>query len=337
MDWAKELFVLLLHIKAKVSNVQSLKESQNRKTAKMGRAREISEGFWEKVKQHSGMIMIVGSTLLFIFGCFFLIAGAYIGATFTTQIEEGAVIAAAVSGGLLILYAFLVAVAYRKGHGIFTYLLFFVALGLFIGGLVIAGIALTYLKRIESISQIEPLKYPYSQNITDPGEREVSDYINSLFTTCCTGCPESICGKFLNETSFCPNQFNSPNPQCDFVVACPDTQSNIENCYFGKGSNDTIPPYEIGSGMCSFLQNAAWGEFNTPVVGNLGTDPRKVSCGGGDPKIFAFSVKDWLFSQYAWISAIIGIVLFILVVIMIAALAYDRKSREDYRPKRTQE
>jgi len=296
-------------------------------------ARECCSRVWEKIKTHSGMLMIVGSIILFLFGCFFLIAGAYIGATYTSQIEQGAVIAAGVSGGLLILFALLGAVAYRRGHGIFTYLLFGVAFGLFVGGLVICGIALTYLHRIQTISGL-PAPFPYSQNITDPNLREVSDYINAIYTTCCSGCPVSVCGKFLNETKFCPNQFTSPNPQCAQVVKCPDTPSAIPNCFFGRGPDDTVPPVEIGQGICEFLKGAAWGEFNTPVVGNLGTDPKKVSCGGGDPKVFAFSVRDWLFSQYAWISAIIGIVLFVLVVIMVASLAYDTKSREDYQPKK---
>ena len=302
----------------------------------MEKARERCDGCWDRIKQHSGMIMIVGSMILFIFGCFFLIAGAYIGATFTTQTEEGAVIAAIISGVLLILYAILGGVAFKKGHGCFTYLLFAAALLLFIGGLVIVGIALTYLKRIEAITGIPP-PVAFSQNITDAGQQEVSDYINSIFVTCCTGCPESVCGKLINNTQYCANQLTSPNPQCDVIPACPEAPSNLANCFFSTGENNTLPPVEVGEGICTFLEGAAWGEFNTPVVGNLGTDPRKVSCGGGDAKIFAFSVRDWLFAQYAWISAIIGIILFILFAIMVASLAYDRKSREDYKPKRIQE
>jgi hypothetical protein len=303
----------------------------------MGKFKEYSESLWDTIKGNSGMLMIVGSLIVFAFGCFFLIAGAYIGATFTTQIEQGAVIAAGVAGGLLILFSMIGCMAYRKGHGFWTWFLFITAGLLALAGIVLAGIVLDYLRRIAAISANpkQPPPFPFSQNITNPQLQEVSDYINSIYVTCCTGCTVAVCGKQLNGTTFCPNQLTLPNPPCGVVKPCPAVPAGDPDCFFARGPGNTVPPFEIGPGICELLKSAAWGEFNLPVVGNRGTDVRTgVSCGGGDPKVFIFSVNDWINAQYTWISVIIGIVIFILVVLMIASLAYDIRERENYKPKK---
>jgi len=304
----------------------------------MGRFRDCLESLWDRVKAHSGVMMVVGSMIVFAFGCFFLIAGAYVGATYTTQTEQGAVIAAAVAGALLIVFSCFGAVAYKTGHGFFTRFLFVFAFGLFIAGIALCGVALTYLHRIQILGTLNPQPFPFSQNITDPALRDVSDYLNSIYTTCCTGCTVAICNKFINETGYCPQQLSIPNPPCAFVVPCPATPQGDPDCFFGRGPNNTVPPFEIGQGMCDFLKSAAWGPNNMPVVGEKGgNDINRISCGGGDPKVFAFSVSDWLFSQYAWISAIVGIVLFVLIIIMVASCAYDVNLKENYKPKRVKE
>jgi hypothetical protein len=288
------------------------------------------KGCWEKFKGYSGLILMLSTALIFLFGLFCLIASAYFGATFTTQTEEAAVIAGCVAGGLLLICSSFGFIAYRHPTRSMTAVVLCLSLALFIAGIVVIGIVVTYLKRVQRISQINPSPFPYEANITDPNLQVVSDFINSIYTTCCTGCSVAVCGQFLNETAFCPEQLTLSNPECTFVTKCTHYASNQKNCFFSRGSNDTTPPFPIGHGICQFLENSAWGPDNVPVVGALGSVANAIdrSCGGGDPRFFQFSLSNWLTEQYGWISAIVGLVLFLLFMMAVTIFAYGVHMRE---------
>lgn len=283
-------------------------------------------GPWDVVKKNSGMIMIVGSMILFVFGLFFLISGAYIGNTFTTTTEQAAVIAAGVMGGLLIMLSAIAAAAYtypetacwRIVLSVISAVLIVVCIGLCIA-------AVTFINRVASLHRING-KYQ-DQYL---GISSVADYVNSLYTFCCTGCAVAHCGRYINGTEFCDDSTTSLNPKCTIVDRCTPAYNSSSACFFNTGANNVIPPVNIEPELCNFLEGAPWGLFNAPVVGEIGdgNPSKKVSCGAGTPETFAFSLADWLSQQYTWVSAIVAIAIVIMIWFIIASVAFGQYIKE---------
>ncbi len=76
--------------------------------------RDYAEDAWIWYKSRSKGFLIVSSLVLFLFSLFFIIAGGYLGATYTSPTEQGAAIAAGISGALLLLLSLLGAAAIRS-------------------------------------------------------------------------------------------------------------------------------------------------------------------------------------------------------------------------------
>jgi len=298
-----------------------------------GKVKDGLDQAWEWYKRRSHVVLIVASLALALFGLFFIAGGIYLAVSELTPPNIGAAAASGAVGALMLLSAVLGAVVVwypRRPLVAFLYTVYMVLL--FVAELVLLVYLLTIVQKIGTLYST-----PYSANLTDATTRSVSDFTYSLYTTCCTGCTLDVCGAALNGTSFC-DQSGSP-PQCQWVYQC-STPIGLSShaCFLSTTPAGTTPPWSISSEMCSLLQQAGWGATNKPIVGDIGVDSSGVaSCGGGNPLTFALSVSDFLSQQYTWVSAIVGIVLFVELLVATAGWAATRHaldlSKDGERPR----
>jgi hypothetical protein len=235
-------------------------------------------------------------------------------------------------GGLLVLSASLgmIAIAKRNNAKLYGFYTLFSIL-MFITELVLIVYLLSIFKRVETLYTT-----PYSRNITDTTTQSVSDFVYSAYTTCCTGCPVSICGQNLNGTTYC-DQTLTP-PKCTWVYPCDVQHSSDPVCFISKNSQGFTPTWDIPPSFCTMLKNSAWGATHKPIVGDIGLDSALIaSCGGGNPKLFALSMSEFMYSNYGWLSAIVGIVMFVQIWAIVSAYASTRHTMETYRPPKAKD
>ena len=289
---------------------------------------------WEAYKTHSTMFLVLSCAALGLFGLFFCIGGAYLGATNTTLTEIGAGVLSGVVGAFMVLSALLgfVVMRSRKPAPYFAFTAY--TLALFLAELVLIVYVLTLIQRVGSLST----PTLYSANITDATTRVVSDFVYSTYVTCCTGCVPSVCGRTLNSTTYCDQTL--PTPRCAWVYPCSvPAGSNSKVCFWGTRNASAptaiTPPFDVSASLCDMLRNAGWGATNKPVVGDIGVDSAGISsCGAGVPQTYALAMSDWLSQQYGWVSAIVGIVLFVELVAASAAWAATRHAIDNDRDPR---
>lgn len=156
-------------------------------------------------------------------------------------------------------------------------------------------------------------------------EAEASDYFQnymlSTYTDCCTGCIENLnCdrGNFIepskdeNGTFFC-NQTDPINPQCEWALECDDNQAN-SSCYI---TPDGLPPFDILSAVCLFLEVADTGNQTETVVG---PPENGWSCGAGKPGTYVENFITWINARYYWISAITWTAIVVQMLCLLGAI-----------------
>ena len=262
--------------------------------------------------------MVMCSALTFFYSIFLLAGGSVLFATTnSTSSEQVVFISIMVVGGIVLCVSALGAFTLRyrylnvvKAFGVFTLLILTIEF-------VLGCVLLNYVNRLAYVPTVT-----YSQEITKAPDVRVSDFVNSVYVTCCTGCTIATCGSDVTPftTPYCDQSIPS-NPACETITACPsDGSKNTTNCFLEFESSTKLPPFDISEGVCDFLSSAGWSEYNVPVVGNSGGVER--SCGGGNPKVFQLAVAQWARSNYSWVASLLAALIIIHGVTLFSAMRY---------------
>jgi len=150
--------------------------------------------------------------------------------------------------------------------------------------------------------------------------QELSDYILSTYTTCCTGCDTGLVPECkssfgaitdeVNTTNFCPRiglDVADNTTDCQVATLCTGIFEDKlgGGCYINAKE---IPSYAIGSTTCDFLQDYAVNSADKPIVGDFAQG----SCGGGNPIDYVEDTKQYLLANKSSIMAFLIITLIIL-------------------------
>lgn len=174
--------------------------------------------------------------------------------------------------------------------------------------------------------------------------KEFNDLLLSIYTTCCTGCPQldsndvatNCVGDDDLEVEFdpapCPTVgFNDDTQDCALVSVCDDVQRDVnegldQGCII---NSQAVPSYDLGDNFCIFFSEFATDDNGNDIVGELPD-----SCGGGDPVVFVNRVGEFVGKNYLVIASFWGLGIVFLFIAWCGALLmllcphrFDRESK----------
>lgn len=166
---------------------------------------------------------------------------------------------------------------------------------------------ITFMTAIESTSgQVEVTEGSISETVQREVTEEISDYILSTYTTCCSGCDESE--ENITDCKELIEPFREEETNAIFCENCTQAQLCGPNGALGQGcyiNAKLIPSYTIRKSQCNYLTTT------DPVLVGFKS---KGHCGGGNPKKFVDNVRNWLtenknasIAAFSLITVVVGL------------------------------
>jgi hypothetical protein len=142
-----------------------------------------------------------------------------------------------------------------------------------------------------------------SSTMTTQPQVDLNNAVLSVYTTCCTGCPNGASCNQVNPTTamllpYCNS--TTAGRTCAFAVPC-STTTNMDGCYVNPPGFSTVnvPTYKVAPGLCTALSQVAYN--GSYLVSNAYPEG---GCGGGLPEVFLHETNGYMAWVFNWLMIV---------------------------------